>query len=195
MSFSFASSLSQITRYNAEAQQRRAQSGLPADRMTLGAGVLPIKFQLLAGRHLGRGASTRGFRDNQAGGDLDGYIGFVSVGADYVLSPSLLFGMLVQFDSMRQRSELQAAEASGVGWMAGPYATVRLSEERILEARAAWGQSYNEVSPFLTYTDEFDTNRWLVFVAAGRAVGLRGVDVQSLHVGRLYGRRIQELRR
>ena len=26
-------------------------------------------------------------------------------------------------------------------------------------ARAAWGQSNNKVSPFQTYTDEFDTNR------------------------------------
>jgi outer membrane autotransporter protein len=46
--------------------------------------------------------------------------------------------------------------------MAGPYATLRLSENVFWQARAAWGQSSNEVSPFQTYVDEFDTNRWLL---------------------------------
>ena len=41
--------------------------------------------------------------------------------------------------------------------MAGPYATIRLTEQMFLQARAAWGRSSNEVSPFLTYTDSFDS--------------------------------------
>jgi hypothetical protein len=47
-------------------------------------------------------------------------------------------------------------------WMAGPYATVRLSENLFWQVRGAWGQSSNTVSPFLTYTDSFDITRWLV---------------------------------
>ena len=31
-----------------------------------------------------------------------------------------------------------------------------------LQGRAAWGRSTNEISPYLTYTDRFDTERWLV---------------------------------
>ena len=31
-----------------------------------------------------------------------------------------------------------------------------------LQGRAAWGQSSNEISPYLTYTDSFDSERWLV---------------------------------
>ena len=46
--------------------------------------------------------------------------------------------------------------------MAGPYATIRLTDQMFLQARAAWGRSSNEVSPFLTYTDSFDSTRWLV---------------------------------
>jgi outer membrane autotransporter protein len=46
--------------------------------------------------------------------------------------------------------------------MAGPYTAVRLSDRLFFQARAAWGTSENEVSPFLTYTDRFDSRRWLV---------------------------------
>jgi outer membrane autotransporter protein len=78
-----------------------------------------------------------------------------------VLNRSLLVGTMVQFDSMRQRSASLATDVSGQGWMAGPYATLRLSEHVFWRIRGAWGQSSNEVSPFLTYTDKFDTERWL----------------------------------
>ena len=46
--------------------------------------------------------------------------------------------------------------------MAGPYATVRLSDNVFLQGRAAWGRSSNEVSPYMTYADEFQSERWLV---------------------------------
>ena len=46
--------------------------------------------------------------------------------------------------------------------MLGPYATIRLTEHMFWQARAAWGRSSNEVSPFQTYTDKFETDRWLV---------------------------------
>ena len=38
------------------------------------------------------------FRDDHDENDLDGHFGLLSVGADYVLSPSLLVGTLLQFD-------------------------------------------------------------------------------------------------
>jgi outer membrane autotransporter protein len=46
--------------------------------------------------------------------------------------------------------------------MAGPYALIRLDEAIYVDARASWGQSSNTISPFGTYTDTFDTTRWLV---------------------------------
>ena len=36
------------------------------------------------------------------------------------------------------------------------------------EARVSWGRSDNNVSPFGTYTDSFDTERWL---ASGKISG------------------------
>ena len=83
------------------------------------------------------------------------------MGADYILNPKLLVGMLAQYDKMRQSSTSQQTEVSGNGWMAGPYATVRLSENVFWQARGAWGRSNNTVSPFMTYTDAFASSRWL----------------------------------
>jgi outer membrane autotransporter protein len=45
---------------------------------------------------------------------------------------------------------------------AGPYAGVRLSNNLYLDGRALWGRSSNEISPFLTYSDEFDTTRLML---------------------------------
>ena len=90
------------------------------------------------------------------------YFGILTLGADYVISSNFLAGISVQYDSMSQSSESKLAEVSGQGWMAGPYATVRLSDNLFLQGRAAWGRSSNEVSPFMTYTDAFSTQRWLV---------------------------------
>lgn len=49
--------------------------------------------------------------------------------------------------------------------MVGPYMTARLDENLYLDARAAWGESRNQVSPFGTYEDAFDAERWLVTAA------------------------------
>ena len=86
----------------------------------------------------------------------------MTVGADYVLNPKLLVGTFVQFDGTRQRSGIQQSDISGTGWLAGSYATVRLSEHVFLQSRAAWGRSSNEVSPFMNYVDKFDSERWLI---------------------------------
>jgi outer membrane autotransporter protein len=69
---------------------------------------------------------------------------------------------MVQFDSMSQHSDAEASDVEGQGWMVGPYATMRLADNVFWRVRAAWGQSSNDVSPFLTYTDRFDSERWLV---------------------------------
>src|SRR5262249_49271119 len=65
-------------------------------------------------------------------------------------------------DSMEQSSTKDSFRIDGRGWMVGPYATARLSENVFLQGRAAWGKSDNDVSPFLTYTDNFSSTRWLM---------------------------------
>jgi outer membrane autotransporter protein len=46
--------------------------------------------------------------------------------------------------------------------MAGPYATVRLPSNLYFQARAAWGQSDNEIRFASGSEDSFDADRWLV---------------------------------
>jgi outer membrane autotransporter protein len=101
-------------------------------------------------------------------GDASGQYGVVYVGADYVVSPKLLVGVMGQFDTLTQRSSANAYETSGNGWLIGPYATLRLSEHLYAQGRIEAGRSSNSVCPFLTYTDQFDTSRWL---ASGALVG------------------------
>lgn len=102
------------------------------------------------------------FEDDTGGGDGDGLFGIVYAGADYRVSSELLIGVLLQIDYLDQQWDDLQASASGTGWMAGPYATVKITENLFFDARAAWGLSSNDVSPFNTYTDTFETERWLV---------------------------------
>ncbi len=60
------------------------------------------------------------FDDNQDKADLKGHFGLFTGGVDYVVNPSLLVGVLVQVDTMTQKSEADQSSASGTGWMAGP---------------------------------------------------------------------------
>jgi Autotransporter beta-domain len=85
-----------------------------------------------------------------------------------VFGPSLLLGVMSQFDSMHLKSTTDSYEASGNGWMAGPYATVRLTDHLFAQGRLEVGRSYNDVRPYMTYTDEFGSTRWL---ASGGLVG------------------------
>ncbi|MGD9804341.1 MAG: Ig-like domain repeat protein [Hyphomicrobiaceae bacterium] len=154
MSLGFATSLRDINRAAADAEARKmTESGLAYSGAAGPTGApQPNPFDIwIEGKY----ASL------SSGADLDGNFGLLSVGADYVLNRALLVGTLVQFDSMQQRSASEVTEVKGHGWMAGPYATLRLDQNLFWQARAAWGRSSNEVSPFRTYTDQFDTERWL----------------------------------
>ncbi len=93
--------------------------------------------------------------------DTDGHYGVIYTGADYLFHPALLLGVLAQFDTLDEKSDLLSYRAKGKGWMVGPYATLRLTPNLLWDARVAWGRTSNEVSPFLTYTSDFDTTRWL----------------------------------
>ena len=84
------------------------------------------------------------------------------MGADHRLSPGLLIGALVQFDDAEQKLDAVGSRISDTGWMAGPYAAARLSDNLFFQARAAWGQSENEVEVANAYNDSFDADRWLV---------------------------------
>ena len=54
---------------------------------------------------------------------------------------------------------------TGSGWIAGPYATMRLHEHLYLDLLAGFGRSSNRISPLGTYEDSFGATRWLLSAA------------------------------
>lgn len=92
----------------------------------------------------------------------NGLFAIVHGGVDYRMSQDVLVGVAGSVDWTSQDNAANAGHISGTGWMVGPYALIRLDESVYLDARASWGQSGNTISPLGTYTDTFDTTRWLV---------------------------------
>jgi outer membrane autotransporter protein len=104
------------------------------------------------------------FEDDSAGfgQGSDGHTGVLYLGVDYLLSRTMLIGTLIQFDDTEQEFNFLSQRASTNGWMVGPYTTVRLPYNLFFQARAAWGQSDNELTVVPGNEDEFDSERWLV---------------------------------
>ena len=99
------------------------------------------------------------YKEFDAGADRRGDFGIAYAGVDYLLTPDVLVGALVSFDTMEETTDTGAV--SGDGWMAGPYMTARLAPSLYFDGRLAAGESDNRISPFGVYTDEFPTGRWL----------------------------------
>ena len=95
-------------------------------------------------------------------------LGLLYVGADYQISPGLVIGVLGQFDWADEEDRTETIKVDGFGWLVGPYMTARLHQNLYFDARGAWGRSDNDVNPLGTFTDSFDTTRWL---AKGQLTG------------------------
>ena len=94
---------------------------------------------------------------------FDGDLGILYLGADYLVSPDFLVGILGQLDWASETSSFLGEDISGNGWMAGPYVSARLQENVFFDARAAWGRSTNELSiAGIVANDTFETSRWLL---------------------------------
>ena len=52
-----------------------------------------------------------------------------------------------------------------VGWMMTPYLTTKLTENLYADVVIGWGKGQNKISPFGTYTDSFNSERWLASMA------------------------------
>ncbi len=143
-SFSFATSLKRVLAAGGEASLASNGNEKEED-----ATPLDIWIEGSASRFIG----------GTSGG---GSFGLLSFGVDYVVEPDLLIGFMGQIDRFKQDFVTPGSETDGRGWMAGPYATLKLDEHLYLDVLGAWGRSDNEISPFGTYTDSFETDRWLV---------------------------------
>lgn len=121
-----------------------------------------------ASRPLGFDIWMRGtfasFDDDQVKGDL----GILYVGADYRFHENLVVGFLTQFDWTDEKAKRDVYSVKGNGWMTGPYLVARVHQNLIFDARAAWGQSSNDVDPLGLYSDSFDGERWML---KGRLTG------------------------
>ncbi len=161
--FGFSTSLRDVLNYSGSMEQAKianaGQGFSPGSKYNPGVYYSPFDIWV-------EGKYTS-FKDNSivsaAGNSLSGEFGLFSVGADYVFNRWLLAGVMAQYDLMYQRAPVSGsmARVSGEGWTAGPYATIRLSENIFWQARGAWGQSANEVSPYGTYSNNFGSQRWL----------------------------------
>jgi outer membrane autotransporter protein len=100
--------------------------------------------------------------NNSGEASFDGRFGIVYLGADYVVTPTVLVGVLVQYDDISQRSARLDSAAEGAGWMAGPYAMVQLSPHLYWQVRAMWGQSSSTVDHPGSAANHFDSERWLL---------------------------------
>lgn len=84
-------------------------------------------------------------------------------GAHSFINPNLLIGGMLQFDY----AEDSANNASGTGWMVGPYFVAQVPDQPLFfEGRLLYGQTDNDISPLGTYTDSFETERWLAQLRA-----------------------------
>ena len=93
-------------------------------------------------------------------GTSDQRNGLFFAGVDYRFSDSALVGILGELDLTDETNT--TATTDGVGWMVGPYAVVRLSENLYLDGQATYGQSDNHVNALGPFTDQFQTERLLL---------------------------------
>ena len=107
------------------------------------------------------------YNDDLGGVNRDGDFSVLYVGADYVVSPGVLIGALVQVDDTEEDIDDPTLKGNidGRGWMAGPYIGLRLADNLYFDARAAWGQSDNDLdltdAALGRRTGSFETDRWL----------------------------------
>ncbi|MEP4290491.1 MAG: autotransporter outer membrane beta-barrel domain-containing protein [Rhizobiaceae bacterium] len=95
----------------------------------------------------------------------EGEFGILHIGADYLYTPDVLIGFSAQIDWIDSQSTEDESTAEGLGFLVGPYVTARLAPKLLFDGRVSWGQARNEISPFGTYSDEFDSERWLISAA------------------------------
>jgi hypothetical protein len=81
-----------------------------------------------------------------------------TLGAHTSVNPDLIVGGMLQLD----HTEDDLNNASGTGWMVGPYFAARMAKQPLFfEGRLLYGESSNSITPSGTYSDNFSTERWL----------------------------------
>ncbi|MEQ1613199.1 MAG: autotransporter domain-containing protein, partial [Hyphomicrobiaceae bacterium] len=162
--FAFATSLSKLrAAAAAEQAQKEAAASPPGGMMGLGSGSARQSATQSSRRFdIWAEGNFSYYSQDTVDGRRQGHTGMLFLGADVLVMPGLLTGLMLQLDSMEESSSVGARNASGHGWMAGPYVSARLTRNLFFDARALWGRSSNEIDPLGAYTDHFETTRALV---------------------------------
>ncbi|PCJ90512.1 MAG: hypothetical protein COA52_10045 [Hyphomicrobiales bacterium] len=109
----------------------------------------------------------------------DFWVGYA--GAHYFVTPDVIIGALAQLDYADEDNSVTGNKADGFGWMIGPYLAAKLPDHPLyFEARAAWGQSDNNIklATFGAEEDEFDTTRWLASAKLSGAFEIRSITIK-----------------
>lgn len=101
------------------------------------------------------------YRSGGASSEAIGNMVLFELGLDRLIGDRVILGAMVVGDGAREVSADLGYEVGGLGFMAGPYGAVRIGDNVIFDAKVLWGRSWNDIQPFMTYTDEFTTSRWL----------------------------------
>ena len=115
-------------------------------------------------------AEMSGIRDDRAGERTSTDFAMGQIGVDYALNENLIIGALGQYDWMDDKAReifveagaVRGAEVQGNGWMAGPYMAWRIRDTLTFDALALYGQSDNSVNPLGLYSDDFETDRYML---------------------------------
>ena len=105
------------------------------------------------------------------------HLGMLHLGADYLINPNLVVGGIVQLDWAEWDSSATVATVDGFGWMAGPYFVANPWQNIYIDGRVHYGQSYNDVNPIGTYTDQFDTDRFLASLQVTGSMSMGNLNV------------------
>ena len=75
--------------------------------------------------------------------DSVGSFAMISTGVDFLLSPTVAVGAMVQFDHLSETSD-DLLDISGTGWLAGPYVSGQLTEDLFFNVKLGFGASRND---------------------------------------------------
>lgn len=167
-SFKFGTSLSEIRAKAAEAEAKAQQKKLQEAGLSFAGQPYTNPFVTLRpGLDIWVEGHISRYNDDIGGINREGDFRILYVGADYVLAPGILVGALVQVDDTKEDIDDpdRTGQIEGTGWLVGPYVGVKLLDSLFFDARAAWGQSDNDI-----WLDDaaagfrigsFETERWL----------------------------------
>lgn len=166
-SFKFGTSLSALRSQAAQHEAKQRQAKVKAAGLSFSGATSDAHYDKQTGLDIWIEGQYSRYNDDVGGVNREGHFKVFYVGADYLMAPGLLVGFLGQVDHTSEDIQQvgETGEIDGTGWMVGPYVGVHLFKNLFFDARAAWGQSDNDIwlqDNVLGYREgSFTTDRWL----------------------------------